>query len=221
MRAIIAERLLASKTQIPHFYLNIEVDAAPLMVLRAQVNEASTKTEGNKYTVNDFVLKAIIGAVATEPRVNASFDGDAIIQFGGVHLCVAIAVDDGLLTPVIREAQTKSLLELSLAVKDLATRARSKKLAPGEFQGGTMTVSNLGSHGIDNFDAIINPPQAAILSIGAIKNQPVVNGSGEIVAGKRMWIGLSGDHRVVDGAVGATYLQALKKLIENPALMLV
>lgn len=121
----------------------------------------------------------------------------------------------------MRDAQDKSLLELSLAVKDLATRARNKKLAPNEFQGGTITVSNLGSYGIDSFDAIINPPQAAILSIGAIKNQPVVNESGEVVAGKRMWIGLSGDHRVVDGAVGATYLQALKNLIEKPALMLV
>ena len=221
MRSIIAERLLASKTQIPHFYLNVEVDAAPLMALRAQVNEASAKAEGNKYTVNDFVLKAVIGAVADEPRVNASFDGDAVIQFGGVHLSVAIAVDDGLMTPVIRDAQEKSLLELSLAVKDLATRARNKKLSPDEFQGGTITVSNLGAYGIDNFDAIINPPQAAILSSGAIRKQPVVNEAGEILPGLRMWIGLSGDHRVVDGAVGATYLQALKKLIENPALMLV
>lgn len=221
MRSIIAERLLASKTQIPHFYLNIEVDAAPLMALRKQVNAASERVDGNKYTVNDFVLKAIVGAVAEEPRVNASFDGDSIIQFASVQLSVAIAVDAGLVTPIIRDAQNKSLLEISTAVKDLATRARNKKLAPEEFQGGTITVSNLGSYGVDNFDAIINPPQAAILSIGAIKAKPVVNEAGEVVAGQRMWIGLSGDHRVVDGAVGATYLAALKSLIENPALMLV
>ncbi|MGK0186713.1 MAG: pyruvate dehydrogenase E2 component (dihydrolipoamide acetyltransferase) [Verrucomicrobiales bacterium] len=221
MRSIIAERLLASKTQIPHFYLNIEVDGAPLMALRKQVNTASERVGGNKYTVNDFVLKAIVGAVVEEPRVNASFDGDSIIQFASVQLSVAIAVDAGLVTPIIRDAQNKSLLQISEAVKDLATRARNKKLAPEEFQGGTITVSNLGSYGIDSFDAIINPPQAAILSIGAIKAKPVVNEAGEVVAGQRMWIGLSGDHRVVDGAVGATYLAALKRLIENPALMLV
>ncbi|MDA0813895.1 MAG: pyruvate dehydrogenase complex dihydrolipoamide acetyltransferase [Verrucomicrobia bacterium] len=221
MRSIIAERLLASKTQIPHFYLNIEVDAGPLMALRAQVNAASERVGGNKYTVNDFVLKAIVGAISEEPRVNASFDGDSIIQFASVQLCVAIAVDAGLVTPVIRNAETKSLQQISDAVKDLATRARNKKLAPEEFQGGTITVSNLGSYGIDSFDAIINPPQAAILSIGAVKAKPVVNQAGEIVVGQRMWIGLSGDHRVVDGAVGATYLNALQRLIENPAMMLV
>ena len=221
MRSIIAERLLASKTQIPHFYLNIEVDAGPLMALRKQVNAASEKEGGNKYTVNDFVLKAVVGAAVEEPRVNASFDGDSIVQFASVNLSVAIAVEDGLVTPVIRDAQNKSILEISEAVKDLATRARNKRLAPDEFQGGTITVSNLGSYGIDTFDAIINPPQAAILSIGAIKAKPVVNDQGDIVSGQRMWVGLSGDHRVVDGAVGATYLAALKNLIENPALMLV
>jgi pyruvate dehydrogenase E2 component (dihydrolipoamide acetyltransferase) len=153
--------------------------------------------------------------------VNASFDGDSIVQFAAVNLCVAIAVEDGLVTPVIRSAQGKSLQELSTTVKDLATRARSKKLTPDEFQGGTITVSNLGAYGVDNFDAIINPPQAAILSIGASRKVPVVNAAGEIVAGDRMWIGMSCDHRVVDGAVGATYLAALKKLLENPALMLI
>ncbi|MCB1100385.1 MAG: 2-oxo acid dehydrogenase subunit E2, partial [Verrucomicrobiae bacterium] len=158
MRSIIAERLLASKTQIPHFYLNIEVDAAPLMALRMQVNAASERVGGSKYTVNDFVLKAIVGAISEEPRVNASFDGDSIIQFASVQLCVAIAVDAGLVTPVIRNAETKTLQQISDAVKDLATRARNKKLAPEEFQGGTITVSNLGSYGIDSFDAIINPP---------------------------------------------------------------
>ena len=220
MRTIIAERLLASKTQIPHFYLNIEVDAAPLLTLRKQVN-ATAAEGGPKFTVNDFVLKAIVNAAAAVPAVNASFDGDAIVQFASVNLSVAIAVEDGLVTPVIRDAQHKSLPEISAAVKDLAERARNKKLSPDEFAGGTITVSNLGAYGIDTFDAIINPPQAAILSIGAAKAKPVVNEAGEIVAGQRMWVGMSCDHRVVDGAVGATYLAEFKKLIENPALMLV
>ncbi|MGI9243531.1 MAG: dihydrolipoamide acetyltransferase family protein, partial [Verrucomicrobiales bacterium] len=220
MRTIIAERLLASKTQIPHFYLNIEVDAAPLLTLRKQIN-ATADEGGPKFTVNDFVLKAIVNAAAAVPAVNASFDGDAIVQFASINLSVAIAVPDGLVTPVIRDAQDKSLPQISAAVKDLAERARNKRLSPDEFAGGTITVSNLGAYGIDNFDAIINPPQAAILSIGAAKAKPVVNEAGEIVAGQRMWVGMSCDHRVVDGAVGATYLAEFKKLIENPALMLV
>ena len=220
MRSIIAERLLASKTQIPHFYLNIEVDAAPLLTLRKQIN-ATAAEGGPKFTVNDFVLKAIVGAAQAVPAVNASFDGDAIVQFGSVNLSVAIAVEDGLVTPVVRDAQTKSLPEISAAVKDLADRARNKRLSPDEFAGGTITVSNLGAYGVDNFDAIINPPQAAILSVGAAKAKPVVNDAGEIVPGQRMWVGMSCDHRVIDGAVGATYLAEFKKLIENPALMLV
>ncbi len=222
MRSIIASRLLASKTQIPHFYLNIEVDAGPLLKLRQQVNEASEKQgNGVKYTINDFLLKAASTAVGFEPRVNASFDGDAIVQFSSVNVSVAIAVDDGLVTPVIRNADKKSLQEFSAAVKDLAKRAKEKKLKPDEFEGGTFTVSNLGAYGVDNFDAIINPPQSFILSIGAIVKKPVVDTHGNIVPGDRLWIGMSCDHRVVDGAVGATYLSALRKLIENPALMFV
>lgn len=221
MRTIIAERLSYSKTRIPHFYLNIEVDAGPILALRAQINSGTEKTGGNKYTVNDFVLKAVVAAAAQVPAVNASFDGDSIVQFAKVNLSVAIAVEDGLVTPVIKDAANKSILELSAAVKDLAGRAKNRKLSPDEFAGGTITVSNLGAYGIDNFDAIINPPQAAILSIGAAKKVPVVNAKGEIVPGDRMWVGLSCDHRVVDGAVGATYLAALKKLLETPALMLI
>ena len=178
MRNIIAERLLASKTQIPHFYLQIEVDAAPLMAFRAHINEQSEKTGGNKYTVNDFILKAVVRAAAAVPAVNASFDGDAIVQFKNVNLSVAIAVPDGLVTPVIKAAETKTLLEISQAVKDLATRAKNKKLSPDEFAGGTITVTNLGAYGIDQFSAIINPPQAAILSVGCIRNIPVVDDKG-------------------------------------------
>jgi pyruvate dehydrogenase E2 component (dihydrolipoamide acetyltransferase) len=221
MRNIIAERLLASKTQIPHFYLQIEVDAAPLMTFRKHINDSAEKTGGVKFTVNDFILKATVRAAAAVPAVNASFDGDAIVQFKHVNLSVAIAIPEGLVTPVIRAAETKTLQEISAAVKDLATRAKNKKLGPDEFAGGTITVSNLGAYGVDQFAAIINPPQAAILSIGSIRNVPVVGEKGAIVAGQRMWIGLSGDHRVVDGAVGATYLAEFRKLVENPALMVV
>jgi pyruvate dehydrogenase E2 component (dihydrolipoamide acetyltransferase) len=221
MRNIIAERLLASKTQIPHFYLQIEVDAAPLMQFRAHLNATNEKTGGNKYTVNDFILKAVISAAQAQPAINAAWDGDAVVKYKSVGLSVAIAVEDGLVTPVIKQAEKKTLLELSQAVKDLAVRSKNKKLSPDEFAGGTITVSNLGAYGIDQFSAIINPPQAAILSIGSIRNVPVVDEKGAIVAGQRMWIGLSGDHRVVDGAVAATYLAELRKLIESPALMLV
>lgn len=220
MRAIIAERLLASKTQIPHFYLNIEVDAAPLLTLRAQVNASAESSGGQKLTVNDFILKAVATASRQVPAANAAFDVDGIVQFASVNVAVAIAVEDGLVTPVIRDADKLSLAEISSTVKDLAERAKKLRLTPAEFAGGTITVSNLGAYGIDNFDAIINPPQAAILSIGAAKKKAVVNEKGEIVSGDRMWIGMSCDHRVIDGAVGATYLAALKKLLENPAALL-
>ena len=220
MRRIIAERLLASKTTIPHFYLQIEVDAAPLMKARAELNAVTEASGGPKFTVNDFVLKAVVSAAVKVPAVNASFAGDAIIQYGSVNLSVAVAVEEGLVTPVIRDAQKKSLREISEGVKDLATRARGKKLKPEEYAGGTITVSNLGAYGIESFSAIINPPQAMILAVGAIVKKPVVNHEERIVVGQRMSIGLSADHRVVDGAVGATYLAELRKLIENPTLML-
>ncbi len=220
MRRVIAERLLASKSTIPHFYLNVEMDAGPLMKFRADANAASEAAGGAKLTVNDFVLKAVVAAAVKVPAVNASFAGDAIIQYGSVHLSVAIAVEDGLVTPVIRDAQKRTLREISEAVKDLATRARGKKLKPEEYAGGTITVSNLGSYGIDSFSAIINPPQALIIGVGAVVKKPVVNAKGEIVVGQRVNISLSADHRVVDGAVGAQYLAELRKLIESPALML-
>lgn len=219
MRKVIASRLLTSKTTIPHFYLHLEVDAAPLMAIRKQVNDQAEKTHGNKYSVNDFVLKAVISATQVVPAINASFAGDHIVRFANVGLSVAIAVDDGLVTPVIKEAESKSLLAISRAVKDFAARAKDKKLLPNEFDGGTITVSNLGAWGIESFDAIVNPPQAAILSVGAAIEKPVVK-NGQIVPGLRMNIGLSCDHRVVDGAVGAAFLSEIKKLIENPALML-
>ena len=220
MRKIIASRLLTSKTTIPHFYLHVEVDAAPLMALRKQVNDQAEQTHGNKYSVNDFVLKAVINACQAVPAVNASFAGDHVINFKHVGLSVAIAVEDGLVTPVIKQAETKSLLTISRAVKDFAIRAKDRKLKPDEFDGGTITVSNLGAWGIESFDAIVNPPQAAILSVGAAIEKPVVK-NGQIVPGLRMNLGLSCDHRVVDGAVAATFLNEIKKLIEQPALMLI
>ncbi len=220
MRKVIADRLLESKTTIPHFYLRIEVDAGPLAKLRAEINAAGEKEGGSKVSVNDLILKATAAAIAKNPKVNASFTGDSVTEFSSVHLAVAVAVDDGLITPVIRDAQDKSLSQINLEVKDLATRARSKKLKPDEYQGGTFTVSNLGSYGIDNFDAIINPPQAGILSVGALVRKPVVSAAGEIVVGQRMSLGLSCDHRVIDGAVGAQFMATLRHLLENPVLML-
>ena len=221
MRRIIAERLVASKLQLPHFYLRLEVNAGPLMSLRKQLNESEAKrTGGRKYTVNDLVLKAVVSALQAVPAANASWNGDSIVRFRHVGLAVAISVDDGLVTPVIKQAETKSLPEISDAVKDLAVRARDRKLRPDEFDGGTITVSNLGAWGIDHFDAIINPPQAAIVSVGAIKDQAVVE-QGQVTVGKRMWLGMSCDHRVVDGAVGAAFLGEVAKRIEQPALMLV
>ena len=220
MRKIIAERLLTSKVSIPHFYLHLEVDAAPLMALRKQINAQSEASHGNKYSVNDFVVKALINASVAVPEANASFNGDHIIQFAHVGISVAIAVDDGLLTPVVKNAEQKSLLAISKEIKEMAIRARDKKLAPHEFDGGTVTISNLGAWGVESFDAIVNPPQAVILSVGGIIEKPVVK-DGEIVPGLRMNLGVSCDHRVVDGAVGAKFLGEIKRLLENPALMLV
>lgn len=220
MRRTIAERLLASKTQIPHFYLSVEIDAAPLAQLRKDINAASEVSGGPKVTINDFVLLATARAAAQHPNVNAAFAGDAIVEYASVNLSVAIAVEDGLITPVIRNANHLTLREISAAVKDLAVRARGKKLKPDEYQGGTITVSNLGAFGVENFYAIINPPQAAILAVGAIVKKPVVNAQDQIVAGQRMSLGLSGDHRVVDGAAGAAFLATLKKSLESPATLL-
>jgi len=219
MRKVIASRLQISKTTIPHFYLHLEVDAAPLISLRKQVNEQAERTHGNKYSVNDFILKAVINAAQAVPAVNASFAGDHIVKFKHVGLSVAVAIDDGLVTPVIKEAENKSLLELSRMVKDFAVRAKDKKLKPDEFDGGTITVSSLGAWGIESFDAIVNPPQAAILSIGAVLEKPVVK-NGQVVPGLRMNLGLSCDHRVIDGAIAAQFLVEVRKLIEKPVLML-
>jgi pyruvate dehydrogenase E2 component (dihydrolipoamide acetyltransferase) len=221
MRKIIAQRLVESLGPVPHFYLNIDIDAGPLMEAREELKSGGEGTDAAKITVNDFVLKAAVQAAVKVPRVNASFDGDAIVQYADVDLGIAVAIEDGLLTPVVRAAQNKSLREISELAKDLAHRARNKRMKPEEFQGGTFTVSNLGGMGIDSFFAIINPPQGFILSVGLIKKTPVVDDCDQIVVGHRMNLGMSCDHRVIDGALGAEYLKELRHLLENPALLLV
>jgi pyruvate dehydrogenase E2 component (dihydrolipoamide acetyltransferase) len=221
MRKIIAQRLSESLGPIPHFYLAIDINAGPLVAAREELKSAGEGADTAKITVNDFVLKAAVQAAVKVPRVNASFDGDAYVQYADVDLGIAVAIEDGLLTPVIRAAQDKSLREISELVKDLASRARNKRMKPEEFQGGTFTVSNLGGMGIDSFSAVINPPQGFILAVGKVTKVPVIDDSGEIVAGHHMSITMSCDHRVIDGALGAEYLKALRHLLENPTLLLV
>ena len=221
MRKGIAERLVQSKAPVPHFYLTIDVNAAPLMAAREELKTAGEGSDTAKITVNDFVLKAAVMAAVKVPKVNAMFDGDSVVQFAGVDLGLAVAIEDGLLTPVIRAAQNKSLREISADAKDLATRARNKRMKPEEFQGGSFTVSNLGGMGIDSFSAIINPPQSFILAVGKVIKVPIVDDGDQIVGGQRMAVTMSCDHRVVDGALGAEYLKELRHLLENPALLLV
>jgi len=218
VRDAIARRLLESKTQLPHFYVEIEIDAAPLTSLREQLN-AALEGEGVKLSVNDFVLKASAEALRRVPGVNVSWEGKQIRYFAAAHISFAVAIEDGLITPVVRDAHLKSIFAISTEAKALSKRAKEKKLAPAEFTGGTFCVSNLGMMGIPRFSAIINPPNAAILAVGAVAQKPVVRGE-RIEIGHTLTVTLSCDHRVVDGAVGAQYLNALKTLLESPALLL-
>jgi pyruvate dehydrogenase E2 component (dihydrolipoamide acetyltransferase) len=218
MRKGIAERLVQSLGPVPHFYLTIEINAAPLMAAREELKSGGEQSDAAKITVNDFVLKAAVMAAVKVPRVNASFDRDAVVQYADVDLGIAVAIEDGLLTPVVRAAQNKSLREISESVKDLAHRARNKRMKPEEFQGGSFTVSNLGGMGIDSFSAVINPPQSFILAVGKVNKVPVIDDCDQIVVGQRMSITMSCDHRVVDGPLGALYLKELRHLLENPAL---
>jgi pyruvate dehydrogenase E2 component (dihydrolipoamide acetyltransferase) len=221
MRKIIAQRLAESLGPVPHFYLTIEINAGPLMEAREELKSAGEGADAAKITVNDFVLKAAVMAAVKVPRVNASFDNEAIVQYADVDLGVAVAIEDGLLTPVIRAAQDKSLREISALAKDLAHRARNKRMKPEEFQGGTFTVSNLGGMGIDSFSAVINPPQGFILAVGKVAKIPVVDDCDQVMVGHRMSITMSCDHRVIDGALGAEFLKELRHLLENPALLMV
>lgn len=225
MRKSIGKALVASKTQAPHFYLQIEVNGAPLAALRKELNSklANLPAEhgGTKFSVNDLTLKAAAEAVRRVPAINRSWEGETIQQHPNVHLAFGVAIEDGLVTPVIRSAETKGLREIGAEAKALIKKARGKKLTPNEMSGSTLTVTNLGMFGISDFYGIINPNNAAILSIGATTKKPVVNEKDEIVIGQVMKIGLSGDHRTIDGAVGAQYLQALKEILESPSIMLV
>jgi len=218
MRKTIARRLAKAKATIPHFYLTIDVGLDALLDLRAKLN-ARPKVD-YKLSVNDFIIKAVALALKKVPDCNASFAGDKILRWRDVDVAVAVAIEGGLITPVVRKADQKTLSVISAEMKDLAARARAGKLKPEEFQGGGFTISNLGMYGIREFAAIINPPQACILAVGAGEKRPVVEGEA-IVARTLMTVTLSTDHRVVDGALGAEFLQAFKGLIEDPMGLLV
>jgi len=219
MRGTIARRLLESKTQIPHFYAEVEIDAEPLLALRQQVNAALEK-EGVKLSVNDFILKACAESLRRVPAVNASWETTQIRFFSAAHVAFAVAIDDGLITPVIRDAHLKTIFQIASEAKQLAALAKEKKLQPPQYTGGTFCVSNLGMMGVERFTAIINPPNSAILAVGSVVKKPVVKDD-RVVVGQRMSLTLSCDHRVVDGALGATYLGALKQLLEAPSLLLI
>lgn len=216
MRKVIAKRLAESKFGAPHFYLTMAIDMDAAVASRAKINETSPA----KISFNDFVLKACALALKKHPAINSSWLGDKIRTNHHVNIGVAVAVEEGLLVPVVRFADTKSLSEIATEVKDFATRAKAKKLQPSDWEGNTFTISNLGMFGIDEFTAIINPPDACILAIGGISQVPVVK-NGQIVPGNVMKVTLSCDHRVVDGAKGAAFLQTLKELLEEPLRMLV
>ncbi len=212
MRKVIAKRLTESKQLVPHFYLNIDVELDGLLALRKQIND---RGKGAKLSVNDFVIKASALALKEVPAANASWTDNAAIYYDRADISVAVAIDGGLITPIIRGACGKSLNTISLEMKDLAERARANKLKPEEFQGGTFSLSNLGMFGIKHFNAIINPPQACILAVGAGEQRPMVKNS-QLGIATVMTCTLSVDHRIVDGAVGAEYLAAFKRLIEDP-----
>ncbi|HEU0007921.1 MAG TPA: pyruvate dehydrogenase complex dihydrolipoamide acetyltransferase [Terriglobia bacterium] len=220
MRRVIAQRMVESKTTIPHFYLTVELDVAKLLELRAQANESLAATSGGKLSINDFVLKACVECLQRVPQLNSSFSEEGILRFTHVHLGFAVSLDEGLITPVLRNAERKTLRQLSTEAREMTERARAKKLKPEEYQRGTFTVSNLGASGIDSFQAIINPPQSGILAVGSVTKKPVVNAHDQIVVGQRLNVTLCCDHRVVDGAVGAKFLQEFRALIEHPTLML-
>lgn len=219
MRKAIARRLTESKQTVPHFYLTIDVDAEPLMNARKSVN-AVLESDGIKISVNDIIIKAVASALKRYPRANASFTDQGIEMHNRVDISVAVAVPDGLMTPVIRNADQLGAAQIGQQVRALAKRARDKKLQPEEYTNGTFSVSNLGMYGIEDFSAVINPPEGAILAVGTVREEPVVK-DGQVVPGKRMRMTLSCDHRVIDGAIGAEFLQVLRTMLESPITMLV
>lgn len=218
MRKVVARRLTESKQTVPHFYLSMDFNIDALLGARAAINAKGK--DKYKISVNDLVIKATGMALRDVPAANASWTDAAIIQFNNIDVSVAVAIDGGLITPIIRNADQKSIVQISSEMKDLAKRAKENALKPEEFQGGGFSVSNLGMYGVKNFQAIINPPQACILAVGAGEERPVVK-NGQIVVSNIMNCTLSVDHRAVDGAVGAQFLQAFKAYIEEPVLMFV
>ncbi|MBX7101427.1 MAG: pyruvate dehydrogenase complex dihydrolipoamide acetyltransferase [Myxococcaceae bacterium] len=214
MRKVIAQRLTEVKPGVPHFYLTIEVEMDEALKLREEAKALETKV-----SVNDVLVKAAAIAVARFPRINQTWQGDKLVQAHAVDVGVAVAIEDGLITPVVKDADQKGLAELSAEIRVLADKAKKRALKPEEYTGGSITVSNLGMYGIDSFIAIINPPQSAILAVGAVTPKPVVR-DGQMVIRQMMSITLSGDHRVIDGAVGAQYLKELKSLLEHPLRLL-
>lgn len=219
MRKIIASRLTEAKQTVPHFYLRRDIHLDALLEFRSQLNK-QLEQRGIKLSVNDFIIKACALALQQIPEANAVWAGDRTLQFEKSDVAVAVAIEGGLFTPVLQDAESKSLSALSAEMKDLAARARDRKLAPHEYNGGSFAISNLGMFGIDNFDAIINPPHAAILAVGAGTKKPIVGADGELTVGTVMSTTLSVDHRVIDGALGANLLNAIKGNLENPMMML-
>ena len=219
MRKTIASRLTEAKQLIPHFYLRRDIQLDALMAFRADLNK-QLEARGVKLSVNDFIIKACALALQSVPDANAVWAGDRILKLKPSDVAVAVAIDGGLFTPVLKDSENKSLSALSAEMKDLATRARDRKLAPHEYQGGSFAISNLGMFGIDNFDAVINPPHGAILAVGAGVKKPVVGKDGELAVATVMSVTLSVDHRVIDGALGAQLLTAIKDNLENPMTML-
>ena len=219
MRKTIAARLTEAKQSVPHFYLRRDINLDALMKFRAQLNK-QLEDRGVKLSVNDFIIKACALALQQVPEANAVWAGDRTLKFTKSDVAVAVAIEGGLFTPVLRDSEMKSLSALSSEMKDLATRARDRKLAPHEYQGGSFAISNLGMFGIDNFDAIINPPHSAILAVGAGVKKPIVGADGELTVGTVMSTTLSVDHRVIDGALGANLLNAINDNLENPMTML-
>jgi pyruvate dehydrogenase E2 component (dihydrolipoamide acetyltransferase) len=218
MRKAIARRLAQSIGPIPTFYLTVETDMTRLNELRQRANERLEK-DGVKASINDFIIKAVAVALARHPEVNASWGDSVIVRHNRVHMGVAVAIDDGLITPIIRDADRKRVRDIAIEVKELAARAREKKLKPEEYTGATFSISNLGMFGIVEFTAIINPPEAGILAVGAVEEKPVV-ADGEVVVRPRMRLTMSCDHRVIDGAMGAKFLQTVQELIEDPMMMI-
>lgn len=218
LRAAIGRRMTASKQELPHFYLASEVDAAPMMTMRRDYNEILP--EADRLSVNDFIVRATALALLEFPALNASLEGDEIVRHGEIHIGVAVAVEDGLLTVVVRDAAQKSLPEISREVRAMAARARSGRVQPQDIEGSTFTVSNLGMFDVDHFLAIINPPEAAILAVGSVRDVPVVE-EGRLVPGQRVKLSLSADHRLTDGAEAARWLQVVKSYLEHPLRLVV